>query len=87
MTKQTVLKCPLCQGNGEVQFAALLERIGDQDVRLKIEHFLAEMRSRAPEPPVPAGSVVGKGPTTRDFEKEVHHWNPQLPIWRRSPKE
>ncbi|MFY9673511.1 MAG: hypothetical protein WB817_18905 [Terriglobales bacterium] len=22
-----------------------------------------------------------------NFEKEVHGWNPALPIWRRSPKE
>ncbi|MGB8012260.1 MAG: hypothetical protein WCF68_11635 [Terriglobales bacterium] len=23
----------------------------------------------------------------RNFEKEVHTWNPTLPMWRRSPKE
>lgn len=22
-----------------------------------------------------------------DFQKVVHTWNPELPIWRRSPKE
>jgi hypothetical protein len=27
---------------------------------------------------------VGAG---ADFQKQVHSWNPQLPIWRRSPKE
>jgi hypothetical protein len=29
--------------------------------------------------------VNGSG--ERDFQKEAHSWNPQLPIWRRSPKE
>jgi uncharacterized protein YfbU (UPF0304 family) len=23
----------------------------------------------------------------RDFQKDVHNWNPQVPMWNRSPKE
>jgi ribonucleoside-diphosphate reductase subunit M1 len=32
-------------------------------------------------------AAAGAGSNVRNFEKEVHSWNPQLPIWRRSPKE
>jgi uncharacterized protein YfbU (UPF0304 family) len=31
--------------------------------------------------------MVGVGPKVRNFEKEVHEWNPTLPMWQRSPKE
>jgi hypothetical protein len=32
-------------------------------------------------------SSVGATQTGRDFQKEVHSWNPCVPMWRRSPKE
>jgi hypothetical protein len=34
-----------------------------------------------------AGSSGSNGHQSRDFFKDVHTWNPKLPIWRRSPKE
>jgi len=34
-----------------------------------------------------SAELAGVGARTRNFEKEVHEWNPQLPMWRRSPKE
>jgi hypothetical protein len=26
-------------------------------------------------------------PKPLNFQKEVHRWNPEVPMWRRSPKE
>jgi hypothetical protein len=37
-----------------------------------------------PEEPEPVCATVHKA---RNFRKEVHCWNPTLPMWRRSPKE
>jgi hypothetical protein len=34
-----------------------------------------------------ANELAGVGPKLRNFEKEVHSWNPALPMWQRSPKE
>jgi hypothetical protein len=36
----------------------------------------------------PATETAAVGPKkVRNFEKEVHTWNPTLPMWQRSPKE
>lgn len=79
---ENLRKCPLCQGEGKLPAATIREWLANEDVRREVESCLAEA-SR----PVPAGAAIAKGPADRDFNKEVHHWNPQLPIWRRSPKE
>ena len=34
-----------------------------------------------------AGDTAVEPKKVRNFEKEVHTWNPTLPMWRRSPKE
>jgi hypothetical protein len=60
----------------------IIERLGDKDVRRVIESYLAESTR-----PVPVGAAIAKGPADRNFDNEVHHWNPQMPIWRRSSKE
>ncbi|MFY9845000.1 MAG: hypothetical protein ACLP0H_11685 [Terriglobales bacterium] len=41
-----------------------------------------------PEAGIPPASETEIGPKpVRNFEKEVHSWNPTLPMWRRSNKE
>jgi hypothetical protein len=32
-------------------------------------------------------STVGATQAGRDFQKDVHSWNPCVPMWKRSPKE
>jgi hypothetical protein len=32
-------------------------------------------------------STVGATQSGSDFQKDVHSWNPCVPMWRRSPKE
>jgi hypothetical protein len=81
-----LLKCPLCDGHGEVRRARLLEYARNPRLVNGLEDCLsagAEATSDRPEL-----QEVGAGSRTqRDFQKEVHSWNPQLSIWRRSPKE
>jgi len=40
----------------------------------------------APLPPSSEAADAGSS-DPRNFEKEVHTWNPTLPMWRRSNKE
>ena len=75
-------KCPLCQGAGQLRPSEIAARLlADADLRREVESCLVNSSQ------VPAGAAIAKGPIDRNFDKEVHHWNPQMPIWRRSPKE
>ncbi len=82
MANDDLLKCPLCQGHSQVSRTELIGLLTDQNLREKIEKYLAELLQTEE----PAG-VGAKRLESTDFEKDVHTWNPQMPIWRRSPKE
>jgi hypothetical protein len=82
MANDDFLTCPLCQGHSHVSRAELIGLLTDRNLREKIETYLAELV----QPGEPAGVGATQSPS-RDFQKDVHSWNPQLPIWRRSPKE
>lgn len=73
------VKCPLCEGQGEVLPEKMVERFTNAELRKRLDARIAEI--------LEASELAGVGPRVRNFEKEVHEWNPQLPIWRRSPKE
>jgi hypothetical protein len=73
-----LVKCPLCQGHGELRRLEMAERLADADLPKKLETCLAELTE-------PAATTSDSQP--RSFVREVHTWNPRLPIWRRSPKE
>jgi hypothetical protein len=77
---EEMLSCPLCQGRAQVSRAELTEMLTERTLLERIERYLAEL---TPTEDARAGAVSGG----RDFQKDVHNWNPQLPIWRRSPKE
>jgi hypothetical protein len=81
MSNDDVLQCPLCHGHSHVTRADLIELLTDRNLRQKIELYLAELLLAEP---IPAGAIR---PEPRDFQQDAHTWNPQLPIWRRSPKE
>lgn len=82
MANDDFLQCPLCQGHSQVNRTELIALLKDHNLREKIEKYLAELQ-QAEEP----AGVGAKRLESRDFEKDVHTWNPQMPIWRRSPKE
>lgn len=83
MASDDMLTCPLCQGHARISWADLISALTDRNLREKIEKSLTEITSA--EEALTEVGVNGSG--GRDFQKEVHSWNPQLPIWRRSPKE
>ena len=79
-----LLKCPLCEGQGKVCGKDLLEFFSDPELKARIEAYLARLAPQIPE----NKELVGAGARKEsDFQKDVHCWNPQLPMWRRSPKE
>jgi len=73
------VKCPLCEGRGEVLRSEIMERFTNPELRRRFDARMAEILA--------AGEMVGVGPKVRNIEKEVHEWNPTLPMWQRSPKE
>jgi hypothetical protein len=80
-----VVKCPLCQGHGELRRLEIVERLTDRELKAKIDRYLADvLKLEGPSEPVAVGAHAD---SRRDFQKEVHSWNPETPIWRRSQKE
>ena len=82
MAENDKVKCPLCEGQGEVSRSEIAERFTTPELRKRLDARIAEILEGAEVLARAAGT-----PPTRNFEKEVHTWNPQLPMWRRSPKE
>jgi hypothetical protein len=81
MTDDNKVKCPLCEGQGELKPSDLAVRITTPELRHRLDARIAEILEHAHLTPAAAGGAP------RNFEKEVHTWNPTLPMWRRSPKE
>jgi len=77
---QANVKCPLCEGRGELAPSTLVETFTNPTLRKRLETRIAEIAEASGCIPATAGKNF-------DFQKEVHTWNPTLPIWRRSPKE
>ena len=73
------VKCPLCEGQGELTSAEIASKLTTPELRKRLDARIAEILESV--------ELAGVGPRMRNFEKEVHEWNPQLPMWRRSPKE
>jgi hypothetical protein len=78
------LKCPLCEGHGEVYRSQLIEFFSHPDLKLKIDAYLTKIIPATEEGAELVGVVDQEA---RNFQKDVHSWNPTLPMWRRSPKE
>ncbi|MGA9527036.1 MAG: hypothetical protein WBS24_02845 [Terriglobales bacterium] len=81
LEQKTNVNCPLCEGRGELAPSALVEQFSNPELRKRLDTRIAEIVEHL----VPVG--VGVRGKELDFQKEVHTWNPALPIWRRSPKE
>ena len=72
-------KCPLCEGRGEVLQSEIAEQFTNPELRQRLDARIAEI--------LVASEMAGVGPKVRSFEKDVHSWNPTLPMWQRSSKE
>lgn len=84
--KHDVVKCPLCEGQGEVRRARLLECVRDQTLEIKLESGPTRVDGITEDGSELEQVGAGHG-AQRDFQKDVHSWNPQVSMWRRSPKE
>jgi len=83
MVNDNVVKCPLCGGFTHIEKADLLGALKNPRLREQVELYVAELLKS----PVEERATVGATQSGSDFRKDVHSWNPCLPIWRRSPKE
>ena len=80
MRQEDLLKCPLLQGLDAMHRAELLGLINDSNLREKLEQCLSQ---HVTDEPTPKCSDWKPG----DFEKGVHAWDKETPLWRRSSKE
>jgi hypothetical protein len=83
MANDDVVKCPLCGGFTQIENKELLAALKEPRLREQIEQYIAKLLKS----PVDELSTVGATQAGRDFQKDVHTWNPCVPMWRRSPKE
>ena len=78
------MKCPVCDGEGEVWRYQLIQFFTDPELKAKIDSYLGVGKAAEPET---TDVTAAPGTEPHDFQKDVHSWNPQQPMWRRSPKE
>jgi hypothetical protein len=73
------VRCPFCEGHGELTRAEVAAKWTTQEFRKRLDARIAEILEDK--------GLARVAAQPRNFEREVHAWNPRLPIWRRSPKE
>ena len=76
-----VVKCPLCEGRGELEKQALFDRLQEKDFGRKVRSFLTNVVEAE------RTSEVSQNGSEADFKHEVNTWNLTHFLWRRSPKE
>ncbi len=86
MKDEDLLRCPLLQSLDALHRAELLWMLNDSNLRENLEKCLAEHARAAAKPTRLPTSDLDR-PQMRNFEREVHSWDPDLPMWRRSAKE
>lgn len=82
-----LLTCPLCEGHGEIRLSEVSQLLRDQTLEDKINRGLSGSPANECEPDSELEPATVSRSEQRDFQQDVHSWNPQLPMWRRSPKE
>lgn len=85
MVNDDLVKCPLCGGFTHVDKPELVAALNDPKTRQQVENFVAELLC-AGTGELATVAAAGR-PRSQDFDKDVHQWNPNVPVWRRSPKE
>jgi hypothetical protein len=78
MRDEDLLKCPLLQGLDAMHRAELLGLLNDSNLREKLETCLSQHKGE---------STAVCALEERNFERDVHSWNPQKLVFSRSPKE
>lgn len=75
------VKCPLCDGLAKVRKSDVIALLAEKNLRERLEKNMSEFTPHA------EGEQAVRKLQRLEFKKEVHNWNPTLPLWRRSPKE
>lgn len=84
MVNDDLVKCPLCGGFTHVEKPELVAALNNPKIRKQVETYAAELLQSGDS----ELATVGAGQAqSRDFNNDVHRWNPNVPVWRRSPKE
>jgi hypothetical protein len=83
MANEDVVKCPLCGGFTEIDRPDLVAALKNPRIREQVEQYIDHLLKS----PLDELATVGATQSGRDFQKDVHNWNPCVPMWRRSPKE
>ncbi len=79
MAEDAMVRCPLCEGQGALTPQAVVDRFLKPELRERLDARITEIAEIC--------SSEGSKAKVLDFQKVVHTWNPELAIWRRSPKE
>jgi hypothetical protein len=88
MVNDDVVKCPLCGGFTHIEKTGLREALKNPRLREQVERYITELLNSPVEELSSVGATqAGRDFQKRDFQKDVHNWNPCVPMWRRSPKE
>lgn len=88
MVNDDIVKCPLCNGFTHIEKPELREALKNPRLREQIEQYIVELLKSPVEELANVGATqAGRDFQKRDFQKDVHSWNPCVPMWRRSPKE
>jgi hypothetical protein len=80
MESDEFVKCPLCDGLARVWRSDLIALLTGKNLREKLQKNMAQFA------PLAEADQAGRR-LPGEFGKEVHNWNPSLPLWRRSLKE
>ena len=84
MANDDLVKCPVCGSVTHIVNKDLLTALRDSRLREHLEKYVTQLLHGPSEE---LTSVSAGGKAERDFQKEVHSWNPNVPMWRRSSKE
>jgi len=83
MQNDDVVKCPLCGGFSHIEEPELLAALKNARVREQVKTYIRELLQSPVDDVHPARATEAR----RDFQRDVHNWNPSVPMWQRSPKE
>jgi hypothetical protein len=84
MLNEELVKCPVCGIFTRIDKPELRAALNDPKIRQQIEEFVAGLVPAASGELASVGAVQTE---VRDFQTDVHNWNPTVPMWLRSPKE